>query len=836
MRGKKRSLMLLVLGCIVFFLASHRAAAAPFENPLDAWRPNFKVTSQFAADRILVKFKKTNHFPFKPSPTNPYGAGLYEQALPAEAVAALRDIDGHVSWISAQTNVAVVQIPQDTIGKAIESLYRSGLVEYAEPDYLVKVCLVPNDPMFSSQWGLQNTDDTDIDAPEAWDIRKGGNGVLVAVQDTGIDYTHEDLKAAMWVNPNEIPDNGLDDDDNGWIDDVYGADFANDDGDPMDDHGHGTHVAGIIGARGNNNKGIVGTVWYAKIMALKFLDSTGNGFTSDAIQSFDYLLGIMDANALNKAIINASWGGGGYSQALYDAIKNAGTKGVLFIAAAGNNGRNTDFVPHYPSSYNLNYIISVGASTNSDNPAWFSNYGPGSVDVFAPGEAIRSTLPSNTYEAWSGTSMATPFVTGVAAALWSKYPSLDYRYIKGLILNGVDRKPGLAGKCFTEGRLNFRNSLATSPWRPAVFAIAPQVAEKEATITIWGINFGTTPGQVTLTGTPLPITIWKPQKITATVPTTLAYGTYKLQVKNQSGDKSVAVWFKVATEAAKVGETLIGHGWAAAAQAGDDVWIIGGGTDWGQTGIVERCTLGSSPRCVIDSQWMMPIPLTNASAVLFNGEIWVIGGIDWNTEAVSNTVQIFNPATGTWRMGPQLPEPLAQTAAFSYSNKVYVIGGMDSTEAVSNTVYVYDAATNTWATRSPKPTPTAYSIAARIGTSSTFLVGGGFVTPRCGSETNAVEKYNPATNAWEILPNMTVARGGAGAISANGNVFALMGNCGDLRSDGEVFKGSAWSVVVEAPQPLYTPLTGQRGDYAYILGGVDWVGNSYSHNIYRFMK
>ncbi|MEJ5363471.1 MAG: S8 family serine peptidase [Desulfosoma sp.] len=782
-----------------------------------------------------MKFKATHYVPFSPSPMKPYGSIPYEQALSSEAVGVLREIDGHVLWVSAQTKVAVVQIPSDTIGKAIETLYRSGLVEYAEPDYVVKVGLVPNDPSFSSQWGLQDTDDTDVDAPEAWDIRKGGNGVLVVVQDTGIDYTHEDLKPAMWVNPGETPGNGLDDDGNGWVDDVYGADFVNNDGDPMDDYGHGTHVAGIIGARGNNSKGISGTVWYAKIMALKFIASSGYGYDSDLIRSIDYLLAIMEANALDKAIVNASYGGGGYNQALYDAIKNAGTKGVLFIASAGNDGKNTDLTPHYPSSYNLNNIISVGASNSSDNPASFSNHGPGSVDLFAPGVGILSTLPGNDYDSWNGTSMAAPFVTGVAAALWSKYPSLSFPYIKGLILNGVERKPGLAGTCLTEGRLNFRNSLTTSRSRPAVFAISPQVAEKGATVTIWGINFGDTPGQVTLTGKSLPIKSWKPQKITATVPTTVAYGTYKLQVWNQKGDKSAAVWFKVATEAAKVGETLIGHGWAAAAQAGDDVWIMGGGTDWGQTGIVEKCTLGSSPRCVIDSQWMMPIPLTNTAAVLFNGEIWVIGGLDWNTDAVSNKVQIFNPATGTWRMGPQLPEPRCQTAVFSYSNKVYVVGGLDSTDAVRNTVYVYDASTKTWATGSPKPTPTAYSIAGRIGTSSTFLVGGGFVAPSCGFETNGVEKYNPATDTWEVLPNITFARGGAGALSADGNVFALMGNCGDLRSDGEVFKGGTWTVVVEAPQPLYTPLTGQRGDYAYVLGGVDFT-DGFSRNIYRFMK
>ncbi|MEA3419093.1 MAG: S8 family serine peptidase [Campylobacterota bacterium] len=283
-------------------------------------------------------------------------------------------------------------------------------VESVEPNYIYKPLEVPNDPKFGKLWGQHNTGqpingrngtkDADIDAPEAWDISTGSDAVVVAVIDTGVDYLHEDIAGNMWKNTNEIPDNGIDDDNNGYIDDAYGINAVNNSGDPMDilaeDGGHGTHVAGTIAAVGDNGKGVVGVSWNARIMALKFL-STGGGSTSDAIECLEYVIAQKNAG-VNIVATNNSWGGGGYSPALKDAIQATNNLGILFTAAAGNGGEdrrgdNNDAYPHYPSSYDLPGVISVAATDQNDALASFSNYGVTSVDLSAPGTNILSTTP-----------------------------------------------------------------------------------------------------------------------------------------------------------------------------------------------------------------------------------------------------------------------------------------------------------------------------------------------------------------------------------------------------------------------------------------------------------
>ena len=286
----------------------------------------------------------------------------------------------------------------------------------------------------------------------------GQQQIIVAVIDTGVDYTHPDLAANMWVNEGEIPGNGLDDDHNGYIDDVYGYDFCNNDGNPRDDHDHGTHCAGTIGAVGNNNQGVAGVCWNVKIMAVKFLDSAGSGSTSDAIVSVEYST-LMGANLSSN-----SWGGGGYSQGLKDAIDAAGAAGMLFVAAAGNDNTNNDSNPHYPSSYDCESLIAVMATDRYDNKSSFSNYGPTSVDLGAPGSSILSCKPGNQYQYLNGTSMATPHVAGACALLWSMNPAVSNLEIKNILLQTVD--PTLAGLCVSQGRLNLYNAIleTKAPW------------------------------------------------------------------------------------------------------------------------------------------------------------------------------------------------------------------------------------------------------------------------------------------------------------------------------------------------------------------------------------
>ncbi|MCK4776497.1 MAG: S8 family serine peptidase, partial [Candidatus Krumholzibacteria bacterium] len=278
------------------------------------------------------------------------------------------------------------------------SLYQNDpRVEYIEPNYYIYADdTFPNDPRFPEMWGLHNTGqtggtpDADIDAPEGWDFETG-EGILVGNIDTGTDWQHQDLADNIYENPNEIPNNGIDDDGNGFIDDVRGWDFVNNDNNPMDDNGHGTHTAGTIGAVGNNGIGVVGVNWRAVIMPVKFLSASGGGTTANAIKSVEY------TTMMGMNLTNNSWGGGGFSQALKDAIDDAGAQGILFVAAAGNGASDTDIFPHYPSSYDSDNIISVANTTHNDLLSGLSNWGLTTVDLGAPGSSILSTQPGNSY-------------------------------------------------------------------------------------------------------------------------------------------------------------------------------------------------------------------------------------------------------------------------------------------------------------------------------------------------------------------------------------------------------------------------------------------------------
>ena len=373
------------------------------------------------------------------------------------------------------TGIYKMSVSENKVMETIEMLSRNENVEYAEPDYILKIySKIPDDPDFSNLWGIHNTGqdggtpDADIDAPEAWDITTGSSEVVVAVIDSGVNYDHEDLSSNMWKNTGEIPDNGIDDDGNGYIDDYLGWDFANDDKDPMDDNDHGTHCSGTIGGIGNNDVGVAGVNWTIRIMPLKFLDSCGSGSTSDAIEAIEY------ATMMGVPISSNSWGGGAYSEALIDAIEVFGNSGGLFIAAAGNDGEDNDETPHYPSSYNLPNIIAVAATDRNDTLADFSCYGKESVDVAAPGVDIYSTVISG-YDYMSGTSMATPCVSGIAALLKGRNPSWGYPDIKNAIEQSVDPKASLDGMVATGGRVNAYGALRAggSPGYPVVTTSQP---------------------------------------------------------------------------------------------------------------------------------------------------------------------------------------------------------------------------------------------------------------------------------------------------------------------------------------------------------------------------
>lgn len=389
----------------------------------------------YATDRIIVAFKTNMD---------------KQVAYASKGLTLINDLSNSDSLSDSSYEIGLYSIKNQSMKGVIDtinSLKNDPTVAYAEPDYIITASdTIPNDPSYTKLYGM-----TKISAPAAWSRFTGSKNVVVGIIDSGVDYTHTDLANNIWTNPGEIANNGIDDDGNGYVDDIHGWNFVTKTNAPMDDNGHGTHVAGTIGAVGNNGIGVVGVAWNTQIAALKFLNSEGEGYTSDAILAVKY------ATKMGFDVTNNSWGGGSFSQSLQDAI--AAYKGV-FTAAAGNNGRNNDTRASYPANYNCNNIISIAATTSSDGRASYSNYGATSVDLGAPGDAIYSTYPNNSYATLSGTSMATPHVSGAAALIKSYYPGLTTAQIKTIILSNVDAVSSLKGKTVTGGRLNVAKCLS----------------------------------------------------------------------------------------------------------------------------------------------------------------------------------------------------------------------------------------------------------------------------------------------------------------------------------------------------------------------------------------
>ncbi|MCL1035866.1 S8 family serine peptidase [Shewanella submarina] len=370
------------------------------------------------------------------------------------------------------------------IEKAVKILSRHPAVKYAEPNYIYRAIGTPDDPRYPEMWGLNNTGqdggtaDADVDAPEAWDITTGDSDVVIAVIDTGVDYNHEDLSANMWVNPGEIAGNGIDDDGNGVVDDVHGFSALNDNGDPMDGNGHGTHVAGTIGADGNNGIGVVGVNWDVSIIGCQFLNSSGSGSLADAVECIDYITDLKVNRGIDVRATNNSWGGGGFSQTLKDSIEAGGDAGIMFVAAAGNGASDRDQNPGYPGSYDSAAIVAVASTDRNDAMSSFSDYGLVSVDLGAPGSAILSSTPGNAYSVFSGTSMASPHVAGAAALVWSLDPSLSVAEMKALLMETGDSLPALEGKTASGKRLNLLSALEEADPAPGFrLSVTPSARE-----------------------------------------------------------------------------------------------------------------------------------------------------------------------------------------------------------------------------------------------------------------------------------------------------------------------------------------------------------------------
>jgi len=416
-------------------------------RPLDGDESGEEVTA--ARTEILVRFK----------------SGVNQQTI--QGITS-RLNDEVADRIEAVEGLGVIEDEDNRSADEVITQYRAlPEVEYAEANTIIKLQhegggkhIHANDELFFKQWGLFNHGQdggkagADISAMQAWATTKGSDQIVVAVLDSGVDYTHPDLAKNIWRRPPIIM--AYRDDDltpEGPVDDIHGFNVLEDTGDPMDDNGHGTHCAGIVGAEGGNEVGITGVNWNVKIMPLKFMDAEGAGTTRDAIEAINYVINRKRAG-VNVRIISASWGFMVKSRALEDVIRKAGEEGILVVAAAGNATSDNDLKPHYPASYELNNVISVAAVNRNDELTTFSNYGVKSVHIAAPGEAIVSTWLQHDFSEKKGTSMATPFVAGVAALILATNPGISIDELRARLLKSVDQIPSLKAKVSTGGRIN----------------------------------------------------------------------------------------------------------------------------------------------------------------------------------------------------------------------------------------------------------------------------------------------------------------------------------------------------------------------------------------------
>ena len=527
------------------------------------------LKSSVVPNELIVRFKK----------------GLSKEDVQALIAATGATIKTYIEAL----NYYVLSLPLHlSITDALRWYRRQDVIDQAEPNYLIPLKTVPNDPDFFMQWALHNTeqtggtDDADIDAAESWDIEQGQEQVVIAIIDTGVDYTHEDLAANIWQNQGEIPENGIDDDGNGYIDDTIGWDFVDasggaegedfvmPDNDPMDRHGHGTHVAGIAGAVANNDIGIAGVAWNCKLMPVRagYKTSSGDG----VLESDDAAQAIIYAAESGAKVVNLSWGDYQRSNLIEDAMTYATNKGALVCAAAGNENSNSLI---YPAVSENTAVLAIGATDSHDLKASFSNYGDW-VHVSAPGVSIYSAYLNNSYRQISGTSMSTPHVAGVAALLFSYFPDLSPIEAKTRIMRSVDVLADLSGKNSVSGRINAYSALTANYTFPHIFSVSPNAAHEGDIVTIFGDSFGDEQGDGVVEFYPnkdAEIISWSKSTVVCRVPEGAQTG--ELAVITSEGDSNgieIAILVRFYDETLIENEFL-GTGTAQGWQADDQSWL-----------------------------------------------------------------------------------------------------------------------------------------------------------------------------------------------------------------------------------------------------------------------
>lgn len=568
-----------------------RQTLAQVGGMLKSGAPVQGKTPDFVAGEVLVRFRQSA---LQKGKSTDFSVTLRASDATDESNELRGDIAANVESTEGEKIVSGLRLArvkaEDTL-LAVKRFNERDDVLYAEPNYIYHVSTLPNDSRFSEMWGLKNTGQVgcircspdfppsvsgpgtpgyDIHAEQAWDITQGSSNVVVGVIDEGVDIDHPDLRANIWRNAAEIPNNGIDDDVNGKVDDINGWDFFSNDNNVRPntaDEAHGTHVSGIIGASGNNGTGITGVNWRVGIMSLRVGDAQGLS-NSALLGAYAYAKTMRDLwissggrRGANIRALNNSYGGPGFSQSAFNAIRALSESGVLFVAAAGNDNTNNDLSPSYPTNYAIPNVIAVAATNRLDELGAFSQYGAQTVHLGAPGVSILSTMPNNGYSLQSGTSMASPMVTGAAALVCAANPNLGMAQLRGVLLYNGDKRDSLVGKTSTGRRLNVYNSIlaelendTTAPAqvgnlrsrisgrRLTVDFTAPgddgnsgQAAEYNILFRAAGATEGT---EILLPTSILPAPAGTPQSVGVNIPYRNFSGTLLLRVIDNSGNSS----------------------------------------------------------------------------------------------------------------------------------------------------------------------------------------------------------------------------------------------------------------------------------------------------------
>ncbi len=696
--------------------------------------------SNFETDRYIVKYKNIKHKQIK------------ESSLNTE----IKDIiDNKVN----ESDLILTKSPVK-VSNLINEIKKKNLddnIEYIEPDYPIR--LASDDRFYKKQWGIKNDNvelsEVTIDAniEKAWE-KTEGEDVIVAVIDTGIDITHEDLSNNIWINDKEIAGNGIDDDENGFIDDVNGWNFTENNNnvynqDKANEEAHATHVSGIIAGIKDNQNGITGVAPKAKILPLKVFNN-GVAYTSDIINAIEY------AEKMGVKIVNCSWGNVEYNNSLKEVIEDSE---MLFICAAGNSFEDIDFNPIYPAAFELDNIISVASISQNGNLSSFSNFGEVSVDIAAPGEDILSTLPNNTYGKFSGTSMATAFVSGEAALLLNEFKEKSINEIKNNILESSDRISTLKGRVYRGNKINCSNAVNSINTEDGkINNIEKNVEDK-----LIETNFTKSSGYQLLSSSP-----WELKANMPTPRSSLGVLTVNNKIYAIGGDNSnkVEVFDPINNLWTTKGNMPAPRGSFGIATVNGKIYIIGGGDSYSKR--VDEYD-------PITDTWSIkaekPTLGRYVKAVTINEKIYTIDG---------ENIEEYDPTINKWTFKSSLPTHKKVFSVSTDGKTIFVLGGLVSgTYDTTNTVEAYDISSNTWTTLSSLPNSSEL-LGCIFNDGQIYAIGGKYEAFDGNHEyleyLNNVSVYDIKSNVWTRLSSINVPRYGLGVEIANGSIYAIGGS------------------------------------------------------------